>query len=94
MSKIGKFFYERMIIVLESWMKLNEANMSGPLRAERAIVLADAPNIAFEVDWTAGSTPSQVWVGLSLHLPIHFVQRALLEESSNSHSSQLKSSHQ
>lgn len=49
MSKIGKFFYESRMIVLESWMKLKEANMSGPLRAESAIVLADAPKIAFEV---------------------------------------------
>ena len=74
-------------------MKLKDANMSGPLRADRAMVLTEAPNIAFEALATAGSTDSHVYSGFSRHLPMHLVQRALMEVESKSHSSQFGSSH-
>ena len=45
-QKIFSFCWVRRMEVLASWMKLKEANMSGPLRAETAIVAADPPRMA------------------------------------------------
>ena len=50
-------------------MKLKDANMSGPFKAESAIVAADPPSTAFEDATTDFSGPSQYFSGFNLQSP-------------------------
>jgi len=59
-------------------MKLKEANISGPLSADKAIVATDPPRIEFEADVTLESVVSQVPSGFSLQGFLHTSHKDLL----------------
>ena len=73
-------------------MKLNEANISGPFRAESAIELTDPPRIEFEAAKTDGSEVSHVFSGFILQGYTHLSHKDHFVLLSNEQISQLGSS--